>query len=572
MLSRPISSMYPYRFSRVCSYYSFCLFLTLLFAFLLPLCTPERAYAAASPISISNESATTVFAKNINFQVSVMDTDSAIIQATITITTKVPTYLQQTYNVPVSTPGQNLQLNWQDDISGSKFLFSGTPLMYSWMFHDKNDHWFTGSTQNITVIDSRFQWQHLSQGELQVNWYGQGTDFGQIVLSQALDNVRRISANLGGGPTRPINLWVYQTSDDFRGALPPNTFEWVGGLAYPPLDEAFVVVDSPNADTLVRDMPHELTHVIFHELVPLNDLVPTWFDEGLAVYNQIYHEPEMLQRFDDALKTHSLLHLDTLADGFPADSDKAYLAYAESWQFISYMYNTFGITKMAHLIHLMNTPSGAFEYQMTSAFGEDSSQIENQWLISLKQPPILPPTQPTPQPSQKAPVPIVIANDATAPWLIGAGVLLILLSLSGVTGLFVYQRRRTQLATSSITASTTQSVQHSLARPAYTPQFYVPPTPDAFEQYTQPTIPYIDASDNSSRSTSPSYDPTYRAAAPTERVTGQAPVQHDITSLEEDFPSFTFGQEYKTGQASKQQEDSEGAEPSQHQQYQAPQE
>ena len=289
-----------------------------------------------------------------------MDTETAITQATITITTKVPTYSQQTYDVPVSTPEQNLQLNWQDDISGSKFLFSGTPLMYSWMFHDKNDHWFTESTQNITVIDSRFQWQHLSQGELQVYWYGQGTDFGQIVLSQALDNIRRISANLGGGPTSPITLWVYQTSDDFRGALPPNTFEWVGGLAYPPLHEAFVVVDSPNADTLVRDMPHELTHVIFHELVPLNDLVPTWFDEGLAVYNQIYHEPEMLQSFDDALKTHSLLPLDSLADGFPADSNKAYLAYAESWQFISYMYNTFGISKMAHFIHLMNNPSGAF--------------------------------------------------------------------------------------------------------------------------------------------------------------------------------------------------------------------
>ncbi|HCI82884.1 MAG TPA: hypothetical protein DHW02_24700 [Ktedonobacter sp.] len=542
MLSWPIPTIRSSHLSRFYTLYTFCLFITLLFAFLLPLCIPGRAFAATSPIAITSENATTVFAKNINFQVSVTDTDSAITQASITVTTKVPTYSQQTYDVSVNTPAQNLQLNWQDDISGSKFLFSGTPLMYSWMFHDRNDHWFTGSTQNITVIDSRFQWQHLSQGELQVYWYGQGTDFGQIVLSQALDNIKRISANLGGGPTSPITLWVYQSSDDFRGALPPNTFEWVGGLAYPPLNEAFVVVDSPNADTLVRDMPHELTHVIFHELVKLNDLVPTWFDEGLAVYNQTYHEPEMQQSFDDALKTHSLLPLDTLADGFPADSNKAYLAYAESWQFMSYMYNTFGIAKMAHLIHLMNNPSGAFEYEMTNAFGEDSTHIENQWLLSLNQPPILPSTQSTKsttQPSNKAVVPLVTTTDASAPWLIGAGALLILLSLSGVSGLFVYQRRRTRFATQSITTtSEAQPVQQTSARPAYTPQLYIPPTPDAFEQYTQPTIPYLDAPGS------------FR---------------------EEIFPPFTFGQEYKTEQTSKEHEGAESTQ-KQHQPYQAPQE
>ena len=338
-------------------------------------------------------------------------------------------------------------------------------------------------------------------------------------------------------------------------------------------------------------MPHELTHVIFHELVRLNDLVPTWFDEGLAVYNQTYHEPEMQQRFNDALKTHSLLRLDTLADGFPANSDKAYLAYAESWQFMSYMYNTFGITKMAHLIHLMNTSSGAFEYEMTSAFGKDSTQIENQWLISLNQPPILPPTQstqPTAQPSHKVVVPLVTTTDATAPWLIGAGVLLILLSLSGVSGLFVYQRRRTRFGAQSLALSTTQTIQHQPARPAHTPPVYVPPTPDAFEQYTQPTIPYVDAPNYANRYTSsPSHNLSFPAISPSEQfdeqpdTTLKAPLRHNLAALEEQIPPFTSGQEYKVEQVSEQQKGLEGTdetnqtdqtEPSQHQQYQAPQE
>lgn len=446
IFSRRVFTTRTSRQLRFLPLYLLSLCLVLVCMLLTPLWMSIRVFAATSPITITSESASTIFAKAITFQVSVIDTNSPITQASITITTKTPTYSQQTYTVPVGVSGQSLHLKWQDDISGNNFLFSGTPLTYAWMFHDRNNHWFTGASQSYTVIDNRFQWQHLSQGELQVYWYGQGTAFGQIILSQALDNVKRISAHLGGEPSSPITLWVYQSSNDFRGALPPNTFEWVGGLAYPLLNEAFVVVDSPYAETLVRDMPHELTHVIFHELVPLTDLVPTWFDEGLAVYNQAYHEPEMKQRFDDALNTHSLLHFDTLANGFPADSDKAYLAYAQSWQFISYMYNTFGIAKMAHLIRLLNSGSESFESQMTSAFGEDSTHIENQWLISLHQPALLIPTQATPQPIHKTTVPVVSTTDTSAPWLISAGVLLILLSLGGVSGLFLYQRRHTRLA------------------------------------------------------------------------------------------------------------------------------
>jgi len=505
-------------------------------------------FAATSPITITSEAASTVFAKDINFQVGVTDSDSAITQATLTITIKTPTYSQQTYTVPINAPGQSLQLSWQDDISGNNFLFSGTPLTYAWMFHDRNDHWFTGSSQSYTVIDNRFQWQHLSQDELQVYWYGQGTDFGQIILSQALDNVKHIDANLGGGPSSPITLWVYQTSNDFRGALPPNTFEWVGGLAYPPLNEAFVVVDSPDSETLMRDMPHELTHVIFHELVPLTDLVPTWFDEGLAVYNQVYHEPEMEQSFQDALASHSLLRFDTLANGFPANSNKAYLAYAQSWQFMSYMYHTFGIAKMTHLIHLLNSASGAFEYQMTSALGEDSTQIENQWLISLNQPAILPPTHSTPQPSHQTVVPAVGTTDVMAPWLISAGVLLILLSLFGVTSLFIYQRRRTRFASQTAGLYIAQPVRHLPAQPEYIPQFYVPPTSDAFEQYTQSAVPYLDATNHSVLYTDPSYYDSSLPAPLLVEHTKKQPGQHDVATSNEEFPSFTFGQEYITRQ------------------------
>src|SRR5260370_744311 len=93
-------------------------------------------------------------------------------------------------------------------------------------------------------------------------------------------------------------------------------------------------------------MPHEMTHLVFHQLTAHANVIPTWFDEGLAVYNQMYHEPEMTARLQKALDTQTLLSLDDISGGFPPDADKAYLAYAQRCNLVAYMHSTFGQARM----------------------------------------------------------------------------------------------------------------------------------------------------------------------------------------------------------------------------------
>ena len=126
----------------------------------------------------------------------------------------------------------------------------------------------------------------------------------EAILSQASMSIDNISKTLGAGLLHPINLWVYETDLDFHGSLAPGSYEWVGGVAFPTLEEASIVATGMNDYTLIRDMPHELTHLIFHQLIQYgaagNNYPPTWFDEGLAVYNQAFREPDMKNRFDQA--------------------------------------------------------------------------------------------------------------------------------------------------------------------------------------------------------------------------------------------------------------------------------
>ena len=435
---------------------------------------PKSVQAFDSPITIIAQADTVHFPTSIDFTLTANDSANAITSATIYITYKDVPFGGDggSYSVPISKPAQRVTLDYHDDTSQiSNFHSPGTPIEYYWVLQDSASRQFVDLPQDFSTVDTRFSWQHLTQGLLQVNWYNRPADFGRVLLSKANDSITHISTVLGSGLQRPINLWVYASNGDFHGALAPNSYEWVGGEAHPYLNEAFISVVDISDDTLIRDMPHELTHLVFHQLITQGPVPPTWFDEGLAVYNQLYHEPDMRARFELALSTKSLLRLYKITDGFPSDADQAYLAYAQSWDLISYMYKTFGQAKMTRLIQNMNNGQNDFDQQLTQSIGLDSLHLENQWLLSLGQASVITPdsatptTQPLAQTTQNT-----TPTDNTTPILVTTGILLIFLPLMCIVAIVIYQRRKRQrvLAVSA--------AQNYAGTPNGTP-FYVPQQP-----------------------------------------------------------------------------------------------
>lgn len=405
-----------------------------------------RVASASDFMTVTSQTDMVNFPKYIDFNVSANDAQSSITQATLYITFDVP-YFASEHTVR-SQPARMVTLHWREDIMGNNFRIPGIHVHYYWLLQDSAGHQLTSTVQQFTMIDTRFSWQHVSQGMLQVNWYNRPQDFGRLLFQDASRSLMHVSRVLGGGPSHFINLWVYETDEDFQGSLPPGSYEWVGGIAFPMLNEGFISVSGSADDTLIRDMPHELTHLVFHQLTSQGISAPTWFDEGLAVYNQEFHEPEMSARLQKALLNHTLLRLNEISFGFPADANAAYLAYAESWNLIDYMYSTFGQAKMDLLIQKMNNASMNFSGDLTAAIGEDTIHLENQWRVHLHQFSILSPSEITPIarpiPQQQT------ISDSHAPLLIALGILLIVGPMVAIAVLLFMQRGKRQKAVEDI--------------------------------------------------------------------------------------------------------------------------
>ena len=501
------------------------LLISLCALFLIPFTFSATAYAANNAIHVTAQTESLAFPKSIEFRLSAVDSSSYIVQAALYIASDDPSNSVPNASHAVTfRQAKTIALDYRDDISGNNFITPGTPMHYYWILQDSAGNTYTGAMQYFMLIDSRFSWQHLTQGQVTVNWYNRPQDFGQTLLADATGDVNRISGALGGNLLHPINLWVYETSSDFHGALSPTSYEWVGGIAFPTLSEAFISVADVSDTTLIRDMPHELTHLVFHQLTAQGILAPTWFDEGLAVYNQQYHEPEMAARLDEALASHTLLRLSNISFNFPSDADSAYLAYAQSWNLISYMYNTFGQPKMARLIQLMNNASSDFSDDLTKAIGEDTLHLENQWRVSLHQSSVLTPAdQPTAttQPLTIPPGQLPGTANSTEPVFVSIGVLLIVVPLLLIVYIVIGQRRKRQQVL--IGQDAQRILDMAFGQSVATPN--------------QPVMPQPLWSDGTRFSYSPPFPPPLPGAAP-----GENTVQYP------EFPSYPHKEYPQQGQ------------------------
>ena len=301
---------------------------------------------------------------------------------------------------PQFTPGRTVNAEWTWEMRQSGSLPPGATLWWRWRITDANGTEIVSETRTATWLDDVHNWQSLNNGDfIRLHWYEGDQNFAIDLAKAAYDGLQFNETNSGLKAESPIDIYIYADTNDLKDAILYEP-SWTGGQAFPNQDIVILGISQSDLDWGRDAIVHELTHVLVGHLTfsCLGD-VPTWLNEGLAVYSEGELEGSSERQLENAIRDDTLLTVRSLSSGFSEVSDKAYLSYSQSYSLTKFLIETYGQEKMTLL--LVSLRDGlAIDEALTQTYGFNIDGLEAAWRQAIDASPSAPAepasTRPTP--------------------------------------------------------------------------------------------------------------------------------------------------------------------------------
>ena len=308
---------------------------------------------------------------------------------------------------PQFTPGKTVNAEWTWEMRQSGSLPPGTTLWWRWRVTNANGKETVSETKTGTWLDDVHDWKIMNNGDsqrLRLHWYEGDQNFAVDLAKAAYDGLQFNESQSGLKADTPIDIYIYASNDDLRDAILYEP-SWTGGQAFPDQDIVILGISDADLDWGRDAIVHELTHVLVGHLTfsCLGD-VPTWLNEGLAVYSEGELDSPSQRQLEDAIRDDTLLTVRSLSGSFSEVSDKAYLSYSQSYSITRFLVETYGQDKMTALL-LALRDGMTIDDALIQIYGFDIDGLEDAWrqAIGAQPQPVAPSgatsAQPTAQPT-----------------------------------------------------------------------------------------------------------------------------------------------------------------------------
>jgi hypothetical protein len=230
----------------------------------------------------------------------------------------------------------------------------------------------------VRFDDNRYSWRSLTEGNLNLYWYEGDEAFAGELMAAARQALVRLEEDTGAHLEKPVNIYIYADSQDLVGAM-IYPQEWTGGVAYTHHGVIALGVSSDDLLWGVRAMAHELAHLVVHQMTynPYGGL-PTWLDEGLAMYAEGPPNLAFTTPLYKAIEADSLISVRSLSSAFSAFADEAVLAYAQSHSLVVFLVESYGQSQMLELLDTFRQGSG-YDEALEEVYGFDMDGLEARW-------------------------------------------------------------------------------------------------------------------------------------------------------------------------------------------------
>jgi hypothetical protein len=266
--------------------------------------------------------------------------------------------------------------------SDNRYIPIGSRFTYEWQITDRDGVTYTTELREFTFLDGRFNWSEHTEGDVTVFWYA-SQEQAMAALRATREAIEDVSALLEVSMPYPVRVVVWQRSADGQLAQRPR------GLTF---DSNVITGGSRvGADLLhIYDPLGNFVDVARHEAAHLVTKVagdgpftriPSWLDEGVAVYAQNDPGIGYRQGVDSAIRNDSTLRIRTLTS--PTNNPALVNTfYGQSWHVVNFMLETWGQEPLAELFRVVKAGSTT-DQAMLEVYGVDQDGLYNLWRESV---------------------------------------------------------------------------------------------------------------------------------------------------------------------------------------------
>lgn len=276
------------------------------------------------------------------------------------------------------TPSTTVDVSWALDMVKIGGLPPGCTVEYWWRVEDADGSRVETAPAQVRFDDARYQWRSLTEGKVTMYWYKGDDLFAQELMAAAQQALERLVEDTGAELKKPVSLYIYADANDLRGAM-VSSREWTGGVAFTRYGIMAIGIAPSEIDWGKMAIAHELAHLVVGQITlnPYNDL-PTWLDEGLAMYNEGMLDPQFASYLSQAIARNTLISVQSLSSPFSAYGGEAYLSYAESYSLVEFLISSYGQDKMLELLNTFKEGS-SYDGALERVYGFDMGGLDRLW-------------------------------------------------------------------------------------------------------------------------------------------------------------------------------------------------
>ncbi len=259
--------------------------------------------------------------------------------------------------------------------TAQRYIPVGSVFKFHWEFADTEGQTFQSEEQEYLFLDGRYRWSERQLGHVTVYWYGGNDDFADRVLNAGESALEETEHLLRVTVPYDVRIMVWASESDGELAMRPRSriFEELVRTGGQRTAADLLFVFTATSDVVRHEMAHIVTAVAGDG--PFTR-IPSWLDEGTAVYMQRSARPYNTAiafriQTDDTLRLRNM-------DSPSNDPTQVDLFYGQSWSTVSYLIENWGEDSFAAMYRHIREGSTT-DAALERVYGFDQDELYNMW-------------------------------------------------------------------------------------------------------------------------------------------------------------------------------------------------